>query len=141
VLGLIARLQVLPHWILAGRGFWESCAEELLLQADVLGVLDDQILLNALDDVPVYLAARVVSLVHRHWIVLNCQVVDHDAARLLEYACVGILRGRISIEVLVDLNGVIVEVPFELSEVADFLFVIVSLTHAGVSLRDVPSEC
>jgi phosphoribosyl-ATP pyrophosphohydrolase len=36
---------------------------------------------------------------------------------------------------------VIVEVTFELSEVADFLFVIVSLTHSGMSLRDVPSEC
>lgn len=141
MLGLIARLQVLPHLALAGCAFWECYTEELLLEARVLGVLDNQILLDALDDVAVHLIAWIVSLVHRHWIVLDRQVVDHDAAGLLGSAWIGSLAvGRVGVVVLVDLNGVIVKVTLELAKVSDFLFVIVRLTHSGVSLGDVPSE-
>jgi hypothetical protein len=72
--------------------------------------------------------------------VLDCQVIDHDAAllhaaRVLE-RCFRqriLLRVWLRVKVFVDLDSVIVQISFQLAKVTYFLLVIVSLTHTGMS--------
>lgn len=137
-----ARLQVVLHLAFGHCCLLEVGAEELLRQTDVLGVLNYEVLFDALYDVAIYLAAWVVALIpaHHDRVVLDCQVIDHDAAllnaaRVLERCfrqCI-LLRVWLRVKVFVDLDSVIVQISFQLAKVTYFLLVIVSLTHTGMS--------
>ena len=120
----------------------EVGAQKLLRQTDVLGVLNYEVLFDALYDVAIYLAARVVALIpaHHDRVVLYCQVIDHDAALLHATRVLKryfwqriLLRVLFRVEVFVDLDSVIVQISFQLAKVTYFLLVIVSLTHTGMS--------
>lgn len=77
-----ARLQFVLHLALGQLSLLEVGTEELLRQTYVLGVLNYEVLLDPLHDVAIYLAARVVVFIRadRHWIVLDRQIINHDAA-------------------------------------------------------------
>lgn len=76
-----ARLQFVLHLAVGQLSLLEVGTKELLRQTYVLGVLNYEVLLDPLHDVAIYLAARVVVFIaDRHWIVLDRQIINHDAA-------------------------------------------------------------